>query len=709
MFKHIYTVPVYQRPYSWETAQIEMLINDIMDTYAIQKQANKEGYFIGSIYIHDKDESLNGLYQKYDIIDGQQRMTTITLLLLSIYSHAIIYGAAENDNTLLSVKQSLWKQVDRKYDKKNRTLTLQSIENQAFEALYNSCFDKPDKITSFCETYAIKNSFEKRLLNNFKYIHSRVSNDFPKDNVNELLDFTDYILNYVQIIAIDSSCSIRKAFSIFESINSKGKPLDEIDKIKTYIFSELEESTYDHYLNLWGNLITETNDQLYDYMYTYIKAYISFYRQNIYLNNFKSLSGYELLTYFKKNNKREALEALLEDMNDKVGYYKMLGNANEADSIVRNNEFRFYYRIFKDVGYKHPKPLFLRCLEEYDNNKLSKDDLVRIIRETVKFMIEFLNISDRDSKDAITMFSTIMNEIYNRRSVDANIIINIIANEMIAKGVTTNKIKTQLADMDAFEQNTKIAIALLALYESTSTDEAGNVKIFYDKAYSLVDGYGKTLSLDHLLVQTPKKDSAFKYYKDDEDRLVLKDGHDFININVESGMEYEQFIRIVLNRIGNLRLWYKDNNASRQNNVMQINEYKDFVTYTDIKERGEKIIKTLVDKCLVMPVYNPNLKLTSNIKDNALPKMNKLIEYGIVNVGDELYITTATTDSKAVLVDASYVEYNGEKIKINDWVCNVTGWKSANIYRYTAVVGEDETLHQKRIKYTINHNEEALG
>ena len=225
MFRNIYTVPVYQRPYSWEKAQIEVLIDDILAAYSSQSGENKEGYFIGSIYIHDKNESLNGSYHKYDIIDGQQRMTTITLLLLSIYSHAISYGTSEGDTTLITVKKSLWKQVDRKFNKNNRTLTLQSIENKAFEALYNSCFDKPNKIMSFCDTYANINPFEKRLVANFKYIYKRIRTDFPKDKVEELLNFTEFVLYHVQIISIDSSCTIRKAFSIFESINSKGKPL----------------------------------------------------------------------------------------------------------------------------------------------------------------------------------------------------------------------------------------------------------------------------------------------------------------------------------------------------------------------------------------------------------------------------------------------------------------------------------------------------
>ncbi len=89
--------------------------------------------------------------------------------------------------------------------------------------------------------------------------------------------------------------------------------------------------------------------------------------------------------------------------------------------------------------------------------------------------------------------------------------------------------------------------------------------------------------------------------------------------------------------------------------------------------------------------------------------MNKLIEYGLLHPGDKLYITLNPTDSEATLIDGSYVDYKGVKTKINDWGCKITGWKSVNIYTISALVGEDETLQQKRVKYTINHNEETLG
>lgn len=708
VFKHMYTVPVYQRPYSWESPQINVFLDDILNAYRLPIEEREEGYFIGSIYIHDKNEKLKGLIQKYEIIDGQQRLTTLALLLLVLYSYAGIYSVSENDQTYIDIKNALWKYVARSYDKNNRAITLNSIEKNCFIDLYDSCFVNPKTIMSFCNQYACNNIFEKRLVDNLRIIYERVGKEFGDNNTEGLLDFSDFLLNYVQIIAIDSTYSISKAFSIFESINSKGKPLDEIDKIKTYIFSQLDEESYDYYLNLWGKLIIETKDQLYDYLYNYIKAYISFYRQSINVDNFKALAKRDVIDFFKVGDIQSALKALLEDMYNKVKYYNMLSDGNVAYNLVKNNEFRFYYTVFTQINYKHPKPLFMRAFEEYDTGSLSKKDLVDVVRETIKFMFEFLTISERDSKDAITMFSTIMNDIYTRTKIDRDVVISVIASELIAKAITKDRIKIDLSNMDAYEQNKKIAVALLALYESCKKEESGEIKISYDKAYTLLSSYGTTFSLDHLLVQSPQRDSVFKYYRDENDRLALKEGHDF-DSNIVIGMEYDQFTRLVLNKIGNLRIWYKDDNSARQNDAIQLNEYADFVTFGKVKDRGDALINTLIDDCLPMPIYNPDIKLTTELKENALPKMDKLIEYGLIKPGDHIILTLCPNESEATIIDETYVNYRGEKMRINDWGCKLSGWKSIRIYAYTSIVGEDETLHQKRIQFVLNHNEEVIG
>ena len=630
-FKHMYSVPVYQRPYSWENSQINVLLDDIIEAYFLPEEERKEGYFIGSIYIHDKNEKLNGLIQKYEIIDGQQRLTTVSLMMLVLYSLACQYEISENDQTFLNIKTALWKYVDRNYEKKNRVVSLNSIEKNCYSNLFDNGFDSPKSLMDYCNHYLCCNSFEKRVISNFTIIYNRVESLFPKEKKNDLLDFADFILNYVQIIAIDSTCSISKAFSIFESINSKGKPLDEIDKIKTYIFSMIDEDSYDHYLELWGKLIIETNDQLYDYLYNYIKAYIAFYRQNINVDNFKALSRNEIRTYFHKNEVAEGLKSLLEDLLKKVKYYNMLVDFGKAYELVRNIEFRFFFSVFIQIGYKHPKPLFLRCIEEFDTGKIGKDELVSVVRETVKYMFEFLSISNRDSKDAITLFSSIMNDIYARGSIDKDVLINLIAKELISKALTPEKIKSDLMNMDAYDQNNKIAVALLSLYESTEVIDNDKFRISYDKAFTLFYNYGHTLSLDHLLVQSPEIDSKFKYYRDKNNKLVLKEGNDFEDGYVVSGMDYDQFIRLVLNKIGNLRLWYKDTNSSRQNDALQLENYSDFTSYNKIQTRGANIVNTLIDMCLPMPSYNPDIKTFNEIKDNKMNSETRIIQYDDLN------------------------------------------------------------------------------
>lgn len=704
LFESIYDVPVYQRPYSWDKEQVDVLLSDIIETY--NSDSKNDGYYTGNIIVYDKNDKINGLITKYDIIDGQQRITTFTLILLALYTISLTIGVCETDKTLNNIKKALWKYANRSYQKEYMAVTLNSIEKKCFLDLYNHCFDNPKTAISFCNNYHCSSIFEKRVISNFKHICATLEKEITSDDQGKILDFADYILQYIQIIVIEAKCNANKVFSMFESINSKGKKPEEIDLIKTYIFSKLDEASYSTYLDKWGQLIMKTQDNLYDYLYNYIKAFLCFYRQNIKINNFKSICKGRLLQYFNETNEAEALKKMLDDMYEKVDFYNMLSSAEKANSLVNSNKFRFYYKIFTEISYKHPKSLFLRTLVEYKQGKINKNDVVDIVLETTSFMMKFLTIDNRDSKDAITLFSSIMNDIYMANSVSKDLIINAIAAEMVKQGVTSDKLKSDLKYMDAYEQNKKLTISLLALYDSTSKDEYGKTKISYDQAYTLLNSYSSVFSLDHLLVQTPDKNSnKFKYYKDESDALVLKKGHDFPS-EIISGMDYDTFTRKILNQIGNLRIYYKDKNSGRKNKVIDLPEYDDFNTYNDIENRGKTLINTIIDDCLPTPDIDISQIKTNNKKlESSLPKMDKLIEYGLIKKGDKIYVTLNPDESVATLLDEKYVDFNGEKITLNEWGRRVTGWKSIRIYAYVAIVGEIETLHQKRLAFIQEHNE----
>lgn len=704
LFKFIYNVPVYQRPYSWDKEQIDVLLNDIIEAY--KSESKNEGYYTGNIIVFDKNDKINGLITKYDIIDGQQRITSFTLILLALYTKSLAIGVCDTDKTLSNIKEALWKYFNRSYHKEHKAVSLNSIEKKVFSDLYDHCFDQPTTILPFCDNYKCGSSFEERVIINFRRIYDTIQNKISADDQGKILDFADYILQYVQFIVIEANCNANKVFSMFESINSKGKRLEEIDLIKTYIFSKLDEASYSTYLDKWGELIIKTEDNLYDYLYNYIKAFLCFYRQNINIGNFKAICQGRLLQYFNETSETEALKKLLDDMYEKVDFYNMLSFAEKANNLVKNGKFRFYFKVFTDISYKHPKALFLRTLVEYKQGNIDKSDVVEIISETVSFMMKFLTISSRDSKDVITMFSSIMNDIYTANNVSKDLIINSIAAELVKQGVTSDKIKSDLKSMDAYEQNKRLTISLLALYDSTSHDNNGNPKISYDQAYTLLNSFSTAFSLDHMLVQTPNPTSnEFKYFKDTSDRLVLKSGHDFPE-GIVTGMDYDTFIRKILNQIGNLRLYYKDKNSGRQNSSINLPEYTSFNTYSDITNRGAKIIDTLIDECLPTPNIDiSQIKTSSKNLEASLPKMDKLIEFGLIHKGDKIYLTLKPDESVATLLDEKHVDFNGEKMTLNEWGCKVTGWQAIRIYAYVAIVGEIETLHQKRLAFIQEHNE----
>lgn len=71
LFKSIYDVPVYQRPYSWDKEQVQVLLKDISDVYLSDDKEN--GYYTGNIIVYDKNEKVDGNIVKYDIIQKLRR------------------------------------------------------------------------------------------------------------------------------------------------------------------------------------------------------------------------------------------------------------------------------------------------------------------------------------------------------------------------------------------------------------------------------------------------------------------------------------------------------------------------------------------------------------------------------------------------------------------------------------------------------------
>lgn len=251
LFKGKYIIPIYQRPYSWGESEVKQLLKDIYSSYQlfIASQSgdtsvkNEEMLlFTGTLFIKT-NRNVKNEYTEYDIVDGQQRTTTLTLVLMILLN--ILTKIDSDDDAVKEIKNYLWKKVDRKNNKDARVLTLGNIDQPIMIELFDNLFSGKD-IVQFANNKLEEklNDVEKNLLKNVVYI----ANYFDQfENENEYYNYFDYIKNNVRFIAIKVQTNLVKLFSIFESINSKGKPLEDIDLIKSYIFQNIEESDYDEY------------------------------------------------------------------------------------------------------------------------------------------------------------------------------------------------------------------------------------------------------------------------------------------------------------------------------------------------------------------------------------------------------------------------------------------------------------------------------
>jgi len=607
VFDYEYYIPVYQRPYSWQADQIDALLEDIYasfeEFYSMPADDRfKAGLYLGNIIVHTR--ALN----QFDIIDGQQRITTFALLLLALYSYSIELGAEPNERLIQKLQGALWTlDAEDNPIKEKRSITLGSVDKNMMKEVFDAAFDSPKTLKKYFLQYETKNSFEDNIKDNYLRIFDSIVEwtSQYKEKIKYLLLLSNFILSKIYLISIITIGSEVKAFSIFESINSKGKKLEDIDLMKTYIFSKLPENKYAEYLSKWGTLITKTNDDLYGYLKIYIRAYVKYYSQNISFANFKKLDD-ELCAHFNSETAGEAFMSLIDDMIDKVDYFKALTDLDDALAIVKDNKFKFYYLLYLKIGYEHPKPLFFRSFAEYSSGKLSKEDLITVFIETIKTMVSFLTIAQKDSKDIINAFSSIFSSIYDSNKVDKNLIIYRLNSKLQTTGIRYEDLFSALSQLDLYEKNKKLGAAVISLYESKQSDNDKFV-LSWDEAFSKLSTFGSSYSLDHIMNQTPERnDPNLKYYQLGNN-LKLKEGHDFPLDIIHDGMEYATFKSLILHVAGNLRLKGLDGNSSRGNE-----SESNFCTYASLKKRNTEIVEFVLDNFLdlekVPDDYNPDVQ-----------------------------------------------------------------------------------------------------
>jgi uncharacterized protein with ParB-like and HNH nuclease domain len=347
-----FAIPVYQRNYDWTLFQCKQLLQDIIET---GKNDEANAHFIGSIvYVHDDVYAASGITE-LTIIDGQQRLTTITLIYVALYRLA-----KELDNQIL-VNRIQKTYLINEFAPEEEKLKLKPTENnkEALRHILNSSDKEEFKGYS-------------KIIENFDYFRSAINAE----------NFEIIQRGLSKLIFVDIALDRQKdnPQRIFESLNSTGLELSQADLIRNYILMGLQPKEQNRiYKNYWEIIEKKAKDE------TLNKTRVSeFIRDYLTLKNKEIPNKGDVYSKFKDKyptSTIDDLELVLTELKSLVEYYNKLTNPkNEADKQVRT-QLEYINRLEINVAF----PFLMKVYEDFSNDIIDKATFISVLSTVQSF------------------------------------------------------------------------------------------------------------------------------------------------------------------------------------------------------------------------------------------------------------------------------------------------------------------------------------
>lgn len=371
-----FLIPVYQRYYSWDIEQCRRLWNDIVD---MQKR-NKAGHFVGSI-VNIAEQAMPTGVQKYMIIDGQQRMTTLTLLLLALRDYAIQHP---EDTTINS------RRIDN---------MLLKNEYEVGDERYKLLLTETDRdiLIRLVESKPIPDGTKSRLIDNYKFFSGKIADrDLQPAEIYESI-------GKLQIVNITLDRTMDDAQAIFESLNSTGKELSESDLIRNYVLMGLEPSEQTYvYEHLWRPMeqlfVYETQDSVMD---SFFRHYLTMKLTRIP----KQGRVYEEFKLYHLNCEFGTIRELCQDLLNYAKFY--------TDIVFKrsnNAELKRLYEDIVDLRMEVSYPFLLKVHNDCAEGTITEDNLKEILRLCISYVLR-RSICDIPTNSMNKTFATLRNSI----------------------------------------------------------------------------------------------------------------------------------------------------------------------------------------------------------------------------------------------------------------------------------------------------------
>lgn len=342
-----FVIPVYQRNYEWKKEQCEQLYNDLISIV----NDDYRTHFLGSV-VHLYNQYGRSTNTEFLIIDGQQRLTTVTLLLLAIHN-VIIHENVHFESPNLAEKIMEVYLINKWSNEKEKKIRLKPIKDdqQAFIKLFDS------------SSHVIGDS---NITENYRYFYNRIlKQEITIDNLFRAIE-------HLMIVEIELQPNDDPQL-IFESLNSTGLDLTEADKVRNFILMKKAISEQEFLYNKYWNNIEKNTD--YD-VSSFIRHYLTLKERKIPNINklFKEFKRYVSL-------KNIDLVELLSELLNFSKYYNYIINANSS-----NEKFNLVMKRLNNLENYTVYPFLLELYDDYSSGLLNEEELVVILENIESYV-----------------------------------------------------------------------------------------------------------------------------------------------------------------------------------------------------------------------------------------------------------------------------------------------------------------------------------
>lgn len=462
----LYTIPDYQRPYSWTDEQIEKIWEDLWEAYQydISNTGSIEEYFLGSVIVA---ESKTGGY--LHVIDGQQRITTLSILIavLSNLYPDLNSNVNIEDNpkcvTITTLKNSLH------YEGQADRLTFKS------HPMYNGDFK--EMILNNSDIKNIKKPFKKSINEiNPKYKFQNTAYIFvqklSEPEVQSVIgDFVNYVFNKIKIIKI--KCSNEKfGIKLFQVLNDRGLDLTPADLIKSYLLTKVSDEDREEFMNSWKdieNLVEKSDHKINDFFV--------FYQYYLLAANPKNSVHEELEIQFKN---QDALTVIKDIKNFIHTYNNQVFESNDKNIYaLRYIPWEFYWKTIVTTAfhteYPQKEELISKLKTFYYKYWIAGDTLTKI-KQTSFNIIKFIK-----EQQSISFIEKTLNA-----KLDSDKVISRLKHNLQHDVYNTGWIKPLLLNFE-YMASDSTDIAFLALKHNIHTEHIIPVSHSKYKAWDTLD------------------------------------------------------------------------------------------------------------------------------------------------------------------------------------------------------------------------------